>query len=299
MIKSNSAIAIRTVKLTIFMNLSLAIIKAVAGIMGNSFALIADAIESSSDVLSSIIVWIGIKYASKPPDENYPYGYGKAEPLITFVIVGFLITSAVVILWNGFQNILIPDETPETYTIFVLIGVIIVKEIFFRYTMKISQFTKSSALAADAWHSRSDAITSFAALIGIGIAVVMGTGYERTDDLAGILAAFFILFNAFKIFRPALGEIMDEHSYHGMVLEINSVAKSIPEIINTEKCWVRKSGMNFFIDIHIRVNQNLTVKQGHSISHAFKSKLQNRIPEILGVQIHIEPWIQDDGVDKV
>lgn len=281
--------AIRTTYFSIIGNLVLAIVKAFAGFFGNSYALIADAIESSTDVFSSFLVLFGIKYASKPADENHPYGHGRAEPLITFFVLGFLMLSAGVIAYNSIQNILTPHELPSSWTLYVLGAIILWKELSYRLVIKKSKETKSSALKSEAWHHRSDAITSVAAFIGISIAVILGEGYETADDWAALLAVGFILYNCYQIFRPALGEIMDEHLYDDLLNEIRKVSKNVEGIIDTEKCFIRKAGMKFQVDLHATVRGDLTVKQGHDLAHKLQDALKANIPEIGHVLIHIEP----------
>ena len=192
--------AIRTIYISIVGNLILAIVKALTGFFGNSYALIADAIESTSDILSSVLVLLGLKYAHKPADKNHPYGHGKVEPLITFIVVGFLIVSASVIAYGGIQNILTPHELPRPYTLVVLGSIIIVKEIFYRVIIRKSEEINSSSLKADAWHHRSDAITSLAAFLGISIALILGKGYETADDWAALIASLAIFYNSYLIF---------------------------------------------------------------------------------------------------
>lgn len=285
----NTREAIKASYLSIIGNALLAIAKGITGIFGNSYALIADAIESTTDVFSSMLVLMGLKYSSKPPDENHPYGHGRAEPLITFAVVGFLIVSATVIAYESIQHIQTPHKIPEPYTLIVLAVIIIIKEVFYRFVDKKSEETKSSALKADAWHHRSDAITSLMAFIGITIALVMGKGYETADDYAALFASGFILYNAYLILRPALGEVMDEHMYDDMVEDIRQIAENVPGVVETEKCFVRKTGMTFHIDLHIAVAAEITVKQGHDIAHQVKNDLLTGLPEIADVLIHVEP----------
>ncbi len=285
----NSKLALNTVYWSIAGNALLALLKAITGIIGNSYALIADAIESTTDIFSSLFVLFGLKYASRPPDENHPYGHGKAEPLITFGVVGFLIISATIIAIESIHNIQTPHEIPEWYTIAVLGGIVIFKEANYRFVNKRSEKTKSSSLKADAWHHRSDAITSFMALLGISIALIMGKGYETADDWAALFASGFILYNAYLIFRPALGEIMDEHLHEDLIEEIRSEALKVEGVRGTEKCFVRKTGMYYFVDLHILVEGELSVYEGHAISHAVKDELRLKIPEIADILIHIEP----------
>lgn len=281
--------AIRATYFSILSSSVLALVKGVAGIAGNSYALVADAIESTADIFSSFLVLFGIKYASKPADENHPYGHGRAEPLITFMVVGFLITSATVIAYESIQNIQTPHGLPKAWTLIVLGAIIIWKEISFRIVMRRSKETNSSALKADAWHHRSDAITSVAAFMGITIALVMGKGYEAADDWAALFAAAFILYNSFLIFRPALGEIMDEHLHDDVVENIRAIAITVPGIGGTEKCYVRKAGMIYHVELHALVNSTITVREGHDIAHRLKDTLKEEIPELGNIVIHIEP----------
>ncbi len=286
---TNEQTAIRTTYFSIVGNTALAIIKGLAGFFGNSYALIADAIESTTDIFASLLVLFGIKYANRPADKNHPYGHGRAEPLVTFLVVGFLITSATIIAYESIKNIGTPHELPKVWTLFVLAPLIIWKEISFRLVMKKAKQTNSTSLRADAWHHRSDAITSVAAFIGISIAVYFGKGYETADDWAALFASGFILYNSYLIFRPALGEIMDEHLYDDLVEDIRKVAQTVDGILATEKCFIRKAGMQYHIDLHAVVDKNISVKAGHDLAHKLKDTLRNEIPQLGHVLIHIEP----------
>jgi cation diffusion facilitator family transporter len=286
---TNEQTAIRTTYFSIVGNTGLAVVKGLAGFFGNSYALLADAIESTTDIFASFLVLFGLKYVNRPADKNHPYGHGRAEPLITFLVVGFLITSATIIAYESILNIGTPHDLPKTWTLLVLAPLIIWKEISYRLVMKKAKETNSSSLKADAWHHRSDAITSVAAFIGISIALYFGKGYETADDWAALFASGFILYNSYLIFRPALGEIMDEHLYDDLVEDIRKVALTVDGIAGTEKCFIRKAGMKYHVDLHATVDANLTVKQGHEIAHKLKDTLRNDIPQLGNVLIHIEP----------
>lgn len=286
---SNGAKAIRATYVSIAGNAALAIVKLLAGYIGNSYALIADGIESASDILSSLLVLFGLKYANRPADKNHPYGHGRIEPLITFLVVGFLVASAVIIAYESIGNIRTPHELPEAWTLIVLGCIIGIKEVFYRNIMRKARETNSSSLKADAWHHRSDAITSVTAFVGITIALIGGKGYETVDDWAALFASGFILYNSYLIFRPALGELLDEHVYDGMVLKIRETALTVSGIVDTEKCLVRKAGMNYHVDLHAVVNGEITVREGHTIAHALKQKLMEDFPELADVLVHIEP----------
>nr|WP_315199453.1 cation diffusion facilitator family transporter [uncultured Flavobacterium sp.] len=286
---SNEQKAIKATYFSIIGNTALALIKGLAGFFGNSYALLADAIESTTDIFASLLVLFGIKYSSRPADDNHPYGHGRAEPLITFLVVGFLITSATIIAYESIINIQTPHQLPKPWTLFVLGAIILWKEYSFRLVMKRANETNSSSLKADAWHHRSDALTSIAAFIGISVALFLGKGYEAADDWAALFASVFILYNSYLIFRPALGEIMDEHLYDDLVEEIRQVSHKVDGIIDTEKCLIRKAGMKYHVDLHARVNGDISVKEGHDLSHKLKDTLREEIPELGNVLIHIEP----------
>ncbi len=281
--------AIKATLFSIFGNLIIALIKLLSGLFGNSYALVADAIESSTDIFSSILVLFGLKYANKPADKNHPYGHGRAEPLITFLVVGFLIFSAILIIHESINSIQTPHELPQKWTLFILAPLIVWKEISFQIVMKRAKETNISALKADAWHHRSDAFTSVAAFIGISIALFFGKGYEAADDWAALLASGAILYNSYKIFRPALGEIMDESLNEDLVEEIRKIAITVNGVLGTEKCYIRKSGLKFYVDLHASVNGDLSVKEGHFIAHQLKDKLMEKLPTLGDVLIHIEP----------
>ena len=286
---TNEQTAVKATYFSIIGNALLAIIKGLAGFFGNSYALTADAIESTTDIFSSFLVLFGIKYSNKPADENHPYGHGRAEPLITFLVVGFLITSATIIAYESINNIGTPHELPKPWTLLVLGTIIIWKEYSFRLVMRRSMESNSSSLKADAWHHRSDAITSVAAFIGISIALFLGKGYESADDWAALFASGFIFYNSYLIFRPALGEIMDEHLNEDLITAIRKVAQQVDGIVNTEKCFIRKAGMKYHVELHAIVNSAITVKEGHELAHVLKDTLREEIPELGHVLIHIEP----------
>ncbi|KGE15965.1 cation diffusion facilitator family transporter [Sphingobacterium deserti] len=294
---SNSDKAIRTTYFSILTNFLLALIKWLAGFFGNSYALIADAIESTADIFSSFLVLLGLKYSKRPADQTHPYGHGRIEPLITFIVVMFLVISAFVIAKESIENINTPHDLPEPWTLIVLAGIIVWKELSFRIVMRRSKALNSTSLRADAWHHRSDAITSVAAFIGISIALFAGEGYESADDWAALLASGFILYNCYGIFRPALAEIMDENRYEELEEDVRKQSLKVNGVLLIEKCYIRKIGMLFQIDLHAVVDPEISVKEGHAIAHRLKDYLIANIPNIGNVFIHIEPF--DENSDCV
>ena len=287
--KDSKSIAVRTICLSIVANTLLALFKGVAGVFGNSYALIADAIESTTDVFSSLMVLLGLRYSTRPASHKYPYGHGRAEPLFTFAVVGFLILSAAVIAFESVQHIIEPHKTPRPFTLVVLLFVIVFKEFSYRYVRKKGKEIHSTALHADAWHHRADAMTSLAAFIGISIAIFMGEGYESADDWAALIAAVIIIFNAYMIFRPALGELLDEQLHDELVAKVRAISAEQKGVVDTEKCFVRKGGMNYHVDLHLIVDGDISVRHGHDIAHNLKKAVCQQLPEVSDVLVHVEP----------
>ena len=279
----------RTALFSVVTNALLAVVKGTAGIIGHSDALIADAIESCADIFSSFLVLIGIQYASKPADEDHPYGHGKAEPLVTFAVVGFLLVSATIIAVESIRHLSEKQEQPAFFTLYVLAAIILIKELSYQYVYRKGQQTNSTSLKADAWHHRSDAISSLIAFLGILATFLLGKGFEKADDWAALIASFFIVYNAYRIFRPALGEIMDEHTHHDLIDQIHLASAKVPGVLGIEKCWARKNGMTYVVDLHLELDGNLSVTEGHAISHALKDHLMQEFPYLTEILIHIEP----------
>ncbi len=276
-------------KISILTNVILAIIKILTGIIGNSYALIADGIESTTDIISSIIVLTCLKISAKPADDSHPFGHGKAESIAGIIVSSFLLGAALLIATQSICEILAPHISPKWYTLLVLALVIITKEGLFRFVFKTGCESNSTALTNDAWHHRSDAITSAAVFIGITIALIGGKGYESADDWAALIACAVIIYNGITLLMPSLDEIMDA----SVSLEINETirekSQSVDGVIEVEKCRVRKSGLNLLVDIHIIVNANITVKFGHDIAHKVKNKLLDSPLQIADVTVHVEP----------
>lgn len=280
----------RTTAIGIGISVVLVFAKFISGYIGHSYALIADASETSADVLSSLLLWIGLRISMKPADKEHPYGHGKAEPLAAIVISLFLLATAVWIAWHAIEFIRTPHQLPRRFTLGILLIVILIKEGMFRYVLKVGKEINSQAVKADAWHHRSDAITSVAAFVGILVAILMGRGYEAADDWAALIASGIIVYNAIHLLRPALDEVMDAAPSGEIVRKVRQVAAGISGVDLVEKCYVRKMGFDYYVDLHIQVNPDLSVSRGHEIAHHVKDSLLQTIPGIKDVLIHVEPY---------
>src|SRR3954469_9881999 len=280
---------LRATFLGLLVNTLLALGKLAAGLFGHSHALVADAVESMADILSSLVVWRGLVVAETPADADHPYGHGKAEPLAAAVVSAFLLLAAVGITLQAVGGIFQPKQGPAPYTLFVLLGVVLIKEGLFRFVLREAKSIQSAAVITDAWHHRSDAITSIAAAIGISIALLGGKGYESADDIAAVFAAGLIAWNGWRLLRPALSELMDTAPSSTMTEEIVSIASTVPGTERIEKCMVRKMGNRYFVDMHVEVDPQMTVNEAHNIAHRIKDQVRQKIPQVADVLVHIEP----------
>ena len=275
--------------LGLIVNAFLAAAKTAAGVVGHSQALIADGIESFADVVSSLLVWRGVVVAAAPADAEHPYGHGKAEPLAAIGVTMMLIGAAFWISVQSMQQILVPHETPASWTLAVLVVVIVAKEALFRFVRNEALALENTAVHTDAWHHRSDAITSLAALIGIAIAVVGGRGYEAADDFAALIAAAIIAWNGLRLVGPALNELMDASPDLSLTERVRAEAGATPGVEGIEKCLIRKMGGRYFVDMHVEVDPQMTVDRAHLIAHEVKDRVRAKLPQIQDVLVHIEP----------
>ncbi|MCL4734905.1 MAG: cation diffusion facilitator family transporter [Candidatus Omnitrophica bacterium] len=285
----STQVCLQTTLLGILLNACLAAAKGIAGVIGHSYALIADAIESTSDIASSLIVYGGLKIASIPPDEDHPYGHGKAEPLAAMLVAFALLTAALAIIIQSIREIQTPHHAPAPFTLYILIGVVIVKESLYRYVINVGDKTQSTAVITDAWHHRSDAITSAATGVGIAIALICGPGYEAADDWAALLASGIIILNAIRLLRPALAEVMDAAPGNGMEQQVRDAALAVRGVTGLDVCNVRKMGLHYYVDLHVLVDGDLPVRDGHEIAHRVKDAIRKAQPRIHDILIHIEP----------
>lgn len=270
-------------------NASLATVKIISGVFGNSYALIADGIESSADIVSSLVVWGGLRIATRPPTQRHPYGFGKAETLAGAVAAFGILAAAGVIAFQSVHEILTPHHLPHWSTLLVLAMVVAIKEALARWVMAAGEGTESTALEGDAWHHRADALTSLAAFVGISISLIGGPGYEPADDWAALVACLVIAWNGIALLRRALRDLLDVSPSPLIVDDIRALASQVDGVRGVEKCRVRKSGTNFFVEIHVQVDGHLTVHEGHVIGGKVRRALRESSHRIADAIVHIEP----------
>lgn len=288
-LQDRTAAGIRVVLQTIVVSVLLAVIKIVSGILGRSYALIADGVESMLDVISSLTVWGGLRIASIPPDEDHPFGHGKAESMAALAVALFLLAAAVGIAVQSLQEALTPHTAPAPYTLIVLALVVLTKELLFRRMLRVGDAVESTALRGDEWHHRSDALTSAAAFIGISVALIGGPGYESADGWAALFACGVIGFNGIRVLRAAVAEMMDTAAPPEVQQRIREIAGTVPGVVRIEKCLIRKSGPGWLVGIHVEVHGERSVADGHTIGHAVKDALLASDVGVLDALVHLEP----------
>lgn len=281
---------IQTAQLGLLVNTGLALVKFVAGILGNSYALIADAVESTSDILSSAVVWGGLRIASREADDEFPFGYGKAEALAGAIVSLMLLAASAGISIEAIREIRTPHHAPAPFTLVVLVVVVLVKETLFRRVFRVGDEEGSTAVKADAWHHRSDAITSVAAFIGISVALWKGEGWESADDWAALVAALVIAINALLLLRPAVFDLMDRAPEPDIVERVRLAALAVPDVMAIEKLKVRRAGTGLYVDLHVQSDPNLSLHAAHIVSGKVKSAIRGSVGRVHGVLIHMEPF---------
>ncbi len=286
---SNLESGARVALLGMAINFILALAKISAGVLGNAYVLIADGIESALDIGGSVVIWGGLKFASRPPDATHPYGHGKAEPVAAAVVAVGVIASAILLAVQSVREIFLPHHAPAPFTLLVLVIVVIVKELLYRFVIRIGRNVESTAVQTDAWHHRFDALTSIAALVGISIALLGGKRWESADDWAALFACALIATNGYRLLSPALHEILDTAPRGDMSDKIRHVASEVRGVREVEKCLVRKMGLQFYVDLHVRVDGTISVRAGHEIAHEVKNAIRRTDGRISDVLVHIEP----------
>ena len=279
----------RVALIGMLVNVVFAAAKISAGLFGNSYVLIADGIESALDIAGSVVIWGGLKFASRPPDETHPYGHGKAEPLAAGIVAAGVLLASIGLAIQSVREIFTPHHGPAPFTLVVLVLVIVIKEFLYRAVMRVGKYVESTAVQTDAWHHRADALTSVAAFVGISVALIGGEKWYSADDWAALFACAVIAFNGWRLLLPALHEMLDTAPRGEIVPTIERAARSVSGVREVEKCFVRKMGISFYVDLHVRVDGDISVRAGHDIAHEVKDAIQQTDPRIADVLVHVEP----------
>jgi cation diffusion facilitator family transporter len=297
-VKDGTRRSIRWAQAGLITNALLVLVKLIAGIVGHANALVADAVESSADIFSSLIVWMGLSIAARPADEDHPYGHGKAEPLAAAVVSLMLLGAAVGIVIMAVREIRAPQHLPAPFTLFVAAGVIIVKEILYRRVARVGREVGGTAIVADAWHHRADAISSLAAFVGISVALIGGRGWEAADDWAALVAAGVVAVNGIRTLRPAISGLMDEAPDRSVKERVLHAAAEVDGVRSVENLNVRSSGLGFYVDVHVKADPTLSLEEAHEIAAKVKYAILAAVPSVVGVLVHMEPYKANSKLSK-
>ncbi len=280
----------RAATLGLAVNLGLGLVKLIGGVVGHSFALIADAVNSLGDVVSTLVVLYSIRVAQRPADEEHPYGHTRAEGIAAAAVSLLIIGSALVVGWEAIQRLPLDHAIPPVWTLWIAAGNVLIKEGLYRYKVAVGRRTGSTAIIANAWDHRSDALSALAVFIGLAAIRGGGKAWIWADEAASLVVVAAILWQGWHLFRQSASELMDVQADPGFVESIRQIAAAVPGVMAIEKLWVRKSGLEYFVDIHIQVESRLTVAAGHTIGHRVKDQLMEECPSLRDVLVHLEPY---------
>lgn len=286
---------VRAAQLGLVVNAGLAAAKLVAGIVGNTYALVADAVESMADIFASLVVWGGLRVAALPADAEHPFGHGKAEAIATAVVALMLLGAAVGISVEAVRGIRAPGALPAPWTLAVLVGVMVVKWGVSRRVAKVGAEVGSSAVRADAAHHLGDAITSAAAFVGITAALVGarlhgGDRWAAADDWAALVASAVIAVNGAGLLRGAVHELMDRMPGPDVVEPICRAAAAVPGVLATEQVAVRKAGLTYRVTLHVQADPTMSLRDAHALGGKVKGAIRCAVPAVASVLVHMEPY---------
>ncbi|QDU57215.1 cation diffusion facilitator family transporter [Aeoliella mucimassa] len=284
----------RAAQIGLAANLGLGIVKLIGGIVGHSFALVADSVNSLGDSISTLVVLYALKVAQRPPDKEHPYGHSRAEGIAASNVALLVVLSAVVVGWEAIRRFGVAHELPPTWTLWIAGSNVVIKEALYHYKMRVGRRTGSAVMMANAWDHRSDALCALAVLIGLAAISLGGNQYIWADEVASLIVATAIIWSGIQLFRQSASELMDAQAADDLVQSIREYAIAHPEVQGVETLWVRKSGLEFFADIHLEVDRKLTIAEGHTIGHRVKDHLLHEFPQLRDVLVHLEPFPREE-----
>ncbi|MGO9596596.1 MAG: cation diffusion facilitator family transporter [Isosphaeraceae bacterium] len=272
-------------------NLVLGIAKLTGGVVGRSYALISDAVNSLGDVFTSVAVLLAFRVAQKPADDEHPYGHTRAEAIAGSNIAVLVIVSALLVGYGAIRGLVDhPREIPPVWTLAIAGANVIIKEALYQYNFRLGRRAGSIAIIANAWDHRADALSALAVLAGLLVVRLGGDRFLAIDALAGLFVVAVILTSAVRLLWSSAQELMDAQADPAFVEQIRAVAAAVEGVKRIDKLWVRKSGLEYLVDIHTQVDAGKTVDEGHRISHLVKDELLDRFTNLRDVLVHLEPY---------
>ncbi|HVX59368.1 MAG TPA: cation diffusion facilitator family transporter [Pirellulales bacterium] len=283
-------LAARAARLGLLVNLALGVAKLAGGLLSGSFALVSDAVNSLGDAVTSMVVLFAFRVAQRPPDAEHPYGHSRAEAIAAANVALFIVLSALMIGWEAGRRSMAVHPTPPAWTLWLAAVNVAIKEGLYRYKMAVGLRTGSTLMMANAWDHRSDALCSLAVFVGLGLAIWGGPAFHLADEMAALVVAAAIVWSGVRLFRQSASELMDVQANEQFVEQVRRAARSVGGVQGVEKLWLRKSGLEYFADIHIQVSPQITVAAGHEIGHRVKDRLLDEFASLRDVLVHLEPY---------
>lgn len=283
----------RAALLGLVVNLVLGVVKLVGGIVGASFALVADSVNSLGDVVATVIVLVALRVSQRPADPEHPYGHTRAEGIAATNVALLIIVSAIGVGWEAIQRFGVEHTYPPVWALWIAGANVVIKEVLYRYKVRVGKRTSSAAIIANAWDHRSDALCALAVLIGLGVIRVGGDRFLWADEVASLVVVAAIIWSGIQLFRNSASELMDRQAPAAMLKAIRERSLAVTGVLGVESLWVRKSGLEYFVDIHVEVDPSLTVAEGHRIGHHVKDELLSNFSSLRDVLVHLEPFPHD------
>ncbi|CAN5653168.1 cation diffusion facilitator family transporter [soil metagenome] len=271
-------------------NLALGVAKLVGGVIGGAFAMVSDAVNSLGDAFTSAVVLLALRVAQVPPDDEHPYGHTRAEAIAGSNVAVLLIVSAILIGWEALRRLPLQHPVPPFGTLWIAGANVVIKESLYHYKIRVGHRLGSSSLIANAWDHRADALSALAVLIGLLLVRVGGPAWIFADELAALVVVGAIVWSATGLLRSSVHELLDVQAKPEIVAEIRRAAEEVEGVRHAEKTWVRKSGLEYLVDIHIQVDPAWTVAEGHRVGHQVKDQLLARFSNLRDVLVHLEPY---------
>ena len=267
----------------------LGLTKLVGGLLAGSFALVADSVNSLGDTVASIVVLVALRIAQRPADENHPYGHSRAEAVAASNVALLIIISALLLGVEAVRRFGLDHAAPPNWALAIAAANVVIKEALYRYKLRVASRTGSAAVLANAWDHRADALSALAVLIGLSATAIGGTDWIWADEVAALFVVAVILRGAIPLFRNSARDLLDAQAEPELVRQVRAWASQTEGVEEVEKLWIRKSGFEYLVEIHLEVDPDRTVADGHRIGHEVQARLQERFPRLRHVLVHLEP----------
>ena len=285
---SEQVIGRRVALISVSVGIVLAALKISVGIAAQSNAVVSDGLETAGDVLSSAIVYLGLWLASKPPDAEHPYGHGRYETLAGLAVGGIVLLTGAGILWHGLTSLQLRSDL-RAYAIYPLLLAAFLKIVLAGMKFRTGRRIDSSSLQSDAWHDVTDLFSTGVALVSVALTLRFPGRFGMADHIGGVVIGIIVLFLAFQVVKNTTGFLLDTMPEPSRMSEIRHVALNVPGTLGIEKCFARRTGMKYHVDLHLEVDPDMTVRRSHEVATQVKQRIKDKLHWVADVLVHVEP----------